>query len=129
MPPGPPPLLELPGPVLDAVVSHLGPHAARLRPVSRGCRDAVDASTREVGLLVRADEGRDLVSLLALLRKSTALRAVELRFNPAFSYHPQAQALAVAPVLSALWTTPRLEVRAWGPMDSDGPGTRPPGRA
>jgi hypothetical protein len=101
--------------VLDAVVSHLGPQAARLRPVSRGCRDIVDASAREVGLLVRADEGRDLVSLLALLRKSTALRAVQLRFNHALSCNLQAQTpavLAVAPVLSALWTVPRLEVRA-----------------
>ncbi len=111
MPPGPPSLLELPGSALEAVISHLGPHAARLRRASRGCRDLVDASAQEIGLLVRADDGQDLRALLALLRKSTVLRAVQLRFSLART-EGQAQCLAVAPVLSALWTVPRLEVRA-----------------
>jgi hypothetical protein len=81
MPPGPPPLLELSGSALEAVLSHLGPHAARLRRVSRGCRDLVDASAQEIGLLVRADDGQDPQALLALLRKSTALRAVQLKWR------------------------------------------------
>jgi hypothetical protein len=81
MPPEPPALLELPGSALEAVIFSLGPHAARLRRVSRGCRDLVDASAREIGLIVRADDGQDLRALLALLRKSTALRTVQLRWK------------------------------------------------
>ncbi len=111
MRPGPPALLELPGSALEAVISRLGLHAARLRRASRGCRDLVDASAQEIGLLVRADDGQDLRALLALLRKSTALRAVQLKWKIAAA-EGQAQTLAVAPMLSALWTVPRLEVRA-----------------
>ncbi len=107
MPFGPPALLELPEPVLEAVIFWLGPKAARLRPVSRGCRDLVDASAREVGLLVCPD-GQDLVSLLALLRKSTALQSLKLRWKIQLL---QILPLPVAPVLAALWTVPHIVVR------------------
>jgi hypothetical protein len=112
MPPGPPSLLELPGSALEAVISCLGPNATRLRPVSRACRDLVDSAAREIGLLVRVSF-QDPRALQALLRKSTVLRGVQLRWSIAAARgHSNTQHPAVDTVLAALSLVERrLEVR------------------